>query len=166
MADTVSYIGRDIEDAIRLNIIQRSELPEKSFKILGNTNGKIVYTLVTDIIQNSFQHEYVTFSPEISEALKTLKAFNLERIYLNPAIKIENKTIKFLFSLLFERYLSDIENKNRDSVIFSGFLKDMSTDYMEKHRPAEIVRDFIAGMTDRYFLSQCPEHLRPSLRPF
>lgn len=166
MADTVSYIGRDIEDAIRLNMIRRSDLPARSVKILGNTNGTIVYRLVTDIIQNSFQNTYISFSPEISEALESLKAFNLEKIYLNPGIKSHMSVINNLFRLLFERYLTDIENENRSSVIFSGFLKDMSDDYINGHRPAEIVRDFIAGMTDRYFLAQCPEKLRPSSRPF
>ena len=47
--------------------------------------------------------------------------------------------------------------------IFSGFLADMSEDYYESHQPAEIVRDFIAGMTDRYFLLQCPEKMRPKI---
>jgi dGTPase len=37
----------------------------------------------------------------------------------------------------------------------------MAPAYLEHHRPAEIVRDFIAGMTDRYFLAQCPPELRP-----
>ena len=166
MADTVSYIGRDIEDAIRLNMIRRSELPAKSVRVLGSTNGTIVYRLVTDIIQNSFQNTYAAFSPEVSEALESLKAFNLERIYLNPDIKSHTAVIRDLFHLLFERFLTDIEKENRSSVIFSGFLKDMSDDYLHGHRPAEIVRDFIAGMTDRYFLSQCPEALRPSQRPF
>ena len=87
MADTVSYIGRDIEDAIRLKMIARSDLPPKCVKRLGNTNGTIVYHLVTDIIHNSFQNPYVAFSPEVSEALEGLKAFNLERIYMNPQIK-------------------------------------------------------------------------------
>jgi len=166
MADTVSYIGRDIEDAIRLNMVRRSELPAKSVKVLGSTNGTIVYRLVTDIIQNSFQHPYAAFSPEVSEALESLKAFNLEKIYLNPEIKSHTAIIGDLFQLLFERYLTDLEHENRNSVIFSGFLKDMSDDYFHGHRPAEIVRDFIAGMTDRYFLAQCPESLRPSPRPF
>jgi dGTPase len=166
MADTVSYIGRDIEDAIRLNMIRRSDLPPQSVRVLGTTNGTIVYRLVTDIIQNSFQNTYAAFSPEVSEALVFLKAFNLERIYLNPDIKSHTAVIRNLFHLLFERYLADIEKVNRKSVIFSGFLKDMSDDYLHGHRPAEIVRDFIAGMTDRYFLAQCPEDLRPSPRPF
>jgi len=166
MADTVSYIGRDIEDAIRLNMIRRSDLPPQSVKVLGSTNGTIVYRLVMDIIQNSFQNTYTAFSPEVSDALESLKAFNLERIYTSPKIKSHTVVIRNLFHLLFERYLLDIEKENQTSVIFSGFLKDMSAGYLGCHRPAEIVRDFIAGMTDRYFLAQCPENLRPSPRPF
>jgi dGTPase len=166
MADTISYIGRDIEDAIRLNMIRRSDLPAASVKVLGNTNGSIVYRLVTDMIQNSFQNIFAAFSPEVSESLESLKAFNLERIYLNPKIKSHTAEIRNLFFLLFGRYLTDMEKENRSSVIFSGFLQDMSEDYLCGHRPAEIVRDFIAGMTDRYFLSQCPESLRPLPQPF
>jgi len=161
MADTISYIGRDIEDAIRLNMITRDEIPETSVKRLGNTNGTIVYNLVTDIIQNSFQQNHIAFSPETSEALKRLKDFNLERIYMNPTFKNNLGDIKKLFEMLFERYYEDIENDNRSSKIFTGFLADMSADYIQNHSKGEIVRDFIAGMTDQYFLRQCPEKMRP-----
>ncbi len=161
MADTISYIGRDIEDAIRLNIIRRSDLPKESVRCLGNTNGTIVFNLVSDIIKNSFQNSFVAFSPEVSEALKQFKSFNLERIYLNQTIKKHLKTITSLFEILFERYLTDIENKNHSSVIFTRFLKDISQDYIQKHSKEEIVRDFIAGMTDQYFLRQCPQEMRP-----
>ena len=54
MADTIGYIGRDIEDAIRLNLIRRDDLPASSVSHLGNTNGTIVYRLVTDLITTSF----------------------------------------------------------------------------------------------------------------
>lgn len=163
MADTVSYIGRDIEDAIRLNMIKRSDLPKESVDVLGNTNGTIVYHLVTDIINTSFQNTYIAFSQKISGALKRLKDFNLERIYMNPKIKKDTDTIKTLFGMLFEKYLDDIENENRSSVIFTGFLEDMSEDYIQNHCKEEIVRDFIAGMTDQYFLRQCPENMRPEI---
>jgi len=163
MADTVSYIGRDIEDAIRLNMIKRSDLPKGSVEVLGNTNGTIVYHLVTDIINTSFQNTYIAFSQKISEALKQLKDFNLERIYMNPKIKKKTDTIKTLFGILFEKYLHDIENENRSSMIFKGFLEDMSEDYIHNHRKEEIVRDFIAGMTDQYFLRQFPEDMRPEI---
>jgi dGTPase len=161
MADTISYIGRDIEDAIRLKMIKRSDLPRESVDILGDTNGTIVYNLVTDVIKTSFQNSYVAFSPEVSDALKQLKDFNLERIYMNPEIKKHTDTIEKLFGMLFEKYLNDIEAENRSSVIFTGFLEDMSEDYIENHCKEEIVRDFIAGMTDHYFLRQCPEDMCP-----
>ena len=164
MADTISYIGRDIEDAIRLNMIQRSDLPKESVDILGRTNGTIVYNLVTDIINNSFQNSFIAFSREVSDALKRLKEFNLERIYMNPKIKKHSGTIKKLFGMLFETYLEDIETENRSSVIFTGFLENMSEEYLDTYRKEEIVRDFIAGMTDQYFLRQCPEHMRPEIR--
>ncbi len=164
MADTIAYIGRDIEDAIRLDLIDRSDLPRDSVECLGSTNGTIVFNLVTNIIQNSFQKDYVAFSPDVSEALQGLKNFNLEHIYLNPRIKAHSSKLSHLFDLLFKRYLKAIRRKDMTSVIFNQFLNGMSVSYTETHSSAEIVRDFIAGMTDAYFLSQCPDDMRPSIR--
>jgi len=161
MADTVSYIGRDIEDAIRLKLIQRTDLPRESVNLLGDTNGTIVFNLVTDIICNSRGKPYIAFSPEVSEAVKQLKSFNLEHIYMNSRIKKHTRRIKKLFEMLFETYLEDMINQRESSMIFKQFLKDMKPSYSQCHQPAEIVRDFISGMTDRYFLSQCPESMRP-----
>ena len=161
MTDTISYIGRDIEDAIRLDMIKRSDLPKESVKYLGDSNGTIVFNLVTDMIENSFQNIYIAFSPEISDVLKLLKEFNLKHIYMNPKIKKHLGTIKKLFEMLFEKYLNDLENENHSSVIFTRFLKDMSENYLNNHRKEEMVRDFVSGMTDQYFLRQCPENMRP-----
>ena len=164
MADTISYIGRDIEDAIRLGIIRRDDLPRDCVHRLGNTNGTIVYSLVTDVIENSFEHPYIAFSEPVSTALKTLKQFNLERIYLNPLVKKYCKDIKALFYLLFERFLGDVNKGNQKSIIYSAFLIDKSETYMLSHRPEEVVRDFIAGMTDRFFLRLCPHEMRPLMQ--
>jgi len=164
MADTIAYIGRDLEDAIRLGILQRSDIPTPIAKILGTTNGTIVYRLVTDIIENSTENHFIAFSPQISDALKALKKFNLERIYLNPKIKVHSNEIQQLFSILFETKLEELEKSDRSSDIFTHFLADMSESYLSDHIPAEIVRDYIAGMTDRFFLSRFPKHLRPVLK--
>jgi dGTPase len=163
MADTVAYIGRDFEDAIRLNVVRRSDLPKDVESVLGSTNGTIVYNLVTDIIRNSSAKPYIAFSQRVSQALKRLKQFNMDRIYMNPLIKQHSETISRLFTHLFESYLNDLEKEDGNSKIFSGFLSDMSATYIDRHRPPEIVRDFIAGMTDRYFLLQCPESMRPTI---
>lgn len=162
MADTISYIGRDLEDAIRLGMIQRSDIPKDCVERLGNTNGAIVYNLVTDVILNSYEKNYTAFSQEVSSALEALKKFNLEHIYLNPQIKTHLGLIRQLFELLFEQYLNDLKNENVSSVIFTQFLQDMSETYLDSHSHAEIVRDFISGMTDQYFLRMCPENMRPA----
>ena len=161
MADTISYIGRDIEDAIRLNLIKRDQLPKTSVTKLGNTNGTIVYNLVTDVIINSFNKPNISFSEEISNALKDLKEFNLNNIYLNSKLKPKPGKIKRIFNVLFNCYMEDIEQENQNSIIFREYLEGMSEEYKNNSRPAEIVRDFIAGMTDKYFLRQCPENIRP-----
>ena len=163
MADSIAYVGRDLEDAIRLKMIRRTDIPKRIIEVIGDTNGTIVYNLVTDIIQNSFQKPYIAFSAMVSEALNDLKSFNLERIYLNPVIKTHLRIIEVLFTMLFEQYLTDIETGNHDSVIFSSFFADMSLEYLDNHSNESIVRDFIAGMTDQYFLRQCPENLRPRI---
>lgn len=163
MADTVAYIGRDLEDAIRLGVIRRSDIPRDVSLVLGNSNGTIVYNLVTDIIHHSHGRPCITFSDEVSQALKRLKQFNLSRIYLNSTIKKDADTIRVLFDYLFETYLNDLATGNHASKIYSNFLSEMSADYVGSHQPAEIVRDFIAGMTDRYFLLQCPADMRPAM---
>ncbi|NNF99294.1 MAG: HD domain-containing protein [Desulfobacteraceae bacterium] len=161
MSDTISYIGRDLEDAIRLGVLDRTEIPVEVTDVLGNTNGTIVYNLVTDVIVNSYRKDHVAFSPEVSTAVKKLKQFNLDRIYMNPFIKKHTNIIEELFRDLFHKYMSDLEHQKQESVIFRNFLANKSEGYRQRHSSAEIVRDFIAGMTDQYFLHQFPEDQRP-----
>lgn len=165
MADTISYIGRDIEDAIRLGLIQRTDLPVKSVSLLGSTNGQIVFNLVTDLIENSYQETYLAFSESVADALKTLKQFNYERIYLNPKIKLHADAVKRLYEHLFHACLNHLEKDERAAPIYSQFLNDMSDNYLSENSNAEIARDFIAGMTDRYFLAQCPENMKSEIHP-
>lgn len=161
MADTISYIGRDIEDAIRLGLIKRVEIPEDCKAVLGETNGTIVYTLVENLITNSLDKAYVCFSNDVGAALKSLKEFNEMNIYRNPKVKEQNHKIRLMFELLFEKYLRELEAQDEDSDIYMGFLDGMSNEYREKTPHAGIVRDFIAGMTDEYFLGQCHKNLVP-----
>jgi len=161
MADTISYIGRDIEDAIRLGFLERSDLPPDVTRILGDTNGTMVYTMVTDMIHHSFGRNAIAYSDEVSWAIRTLKAFNLERIYRNPKAKQHIPNIRDLFRILFDTFLEDLEKDNGASAIHTGFLARMDEDYLTGTPHAAKVRDFIAGMTDRYFIDQCPEDVRP-----
>ena len=163
MADTISYIGRDIEDAIRLGLIKRNEIPADCRRILGETNGTIVYTLVEDLIVESLEKHSLSFSPEVAHALKRLKDFNQEFIYTNPKTKNQTDKLLLMFEMLFNKYYNDLKAGNDNSVIFKEFLDGMSSHYRDTAPLALIVRDFIAGMTDDYFLCQCQENLIPQV---
>jgi dGTPase len=165
MADTISYIGRDIEDAIRLRLITRADIPEDCRRVLGDTNGTIVYTLVEDLVSNSLDKPFVRFSEEVSQALKRLKAFNQDNIYISEKVKEQTPKVRLMFELLFEKYFRDLETGNEASDIHREFLEGMPWEYKNETPSAEIVRDFIAGMTDEYFLDQCQKHLIPQITP-
>jgi dGTPase len=161
LADTISYIGRDLEDAITLKLVQREELPPEISRGLGRTNGAIVYSLVADLLTHSFDKNYVGYSPEVGELLKRLKAFNYRRIYNNISIKRETPKIEALFQHLFDRFLADVETGREDSPIWEDFLAGMNPEYRETRQAAEIVRDFLASMTDAYFLRTSQELFFP-----
>jgi dGTPase len=165
LADTISYIGRDLEDAITLNLIRRDELPPLVTERLGRTNGAIVYSLVSDLISHSYDKNYVGYSPEVGEALKTLKQFNYRRIYDNPRIKQETGKIETLFTDLFEQFSRDIIEQRRHASIWTEYLEYMDDDYLKESQPAAIVRDYLASMTDANFLRQCQELFFPQPLP-
>ncbi|MBN1903509.1 MAG: HD domain-containing protein [Deltaproteobacteria bacterium] len=164
MADTISYVGRDIEDAIRLGIIKRQDIPENCRKTLGETNGNIVYSLVEDLVENSLDKPYICFSDEISNSLKELKDFNRDRIYLSETFFKQTSKLELMFSLMFERYCEELKTENMSSEIYGEYLRGMSEEYRETNSTAMVVRDFMAGMTDEYFLSQCRKHLFPEIK--
>ncbi|MBU0673035.1 MAG: HD domain-containing protein [Proteobacteria bacterium] len=153
LCDTIGYIGRDIEDAIELGLIHRNDLPESATEILGNTNGTIVYRLVADLIQNGCSEDNIRFSAEIGTALRQLKRFNYERIYLNPVIKRGFDKISLCYQSLFETYCDDLRKGQSSSLIFIDFFESMGPGYRATTETAAMVRDFIAGMTDAYFLT-------------
>ena len=60
-------------------------------------------------------------------------------------------------------YLKDLEKNSRDAVIFTDFIDTSWTSrtYLQSATRAELVRDFIAGMTDRYFAKRYEECVIP-----
>lgn len=157
LADTIAYLGRDIEDAIILNIINREDIPDECAEILGTTNGTIVHTLVTDLLTHSVcpipgsedtTPAYLDFSAEINNALHRLKSFNYKEIYLAPQIKKDMPCISKCYTALFHYYCENLTKKEIIPEQLGG-KKDSNV--------AVITRDFIAGMTDDYFLAQAAQ---------
>jgi dGTPase len=162
LCDTIAYIGRDIEDAIELKLINREDIPVNCRKVLGNTNGTIVYHLVEDLISNSLAagdgerlaEDWIGFSPTVSDSLQELKEFNYKYIYLNELIKRDFPKIQQCYRVLFQTYLDHVTQQSKSSAIYKEMLNNMNPDYLENQSAPEIVRDFVAGMTDDYFLKE------------
>ena len=160
-SDTIAYIGQDIEDAVRLGILSIDEIPQDCAKHLGKRNSEIVDTLIKSIVKNSYQHDYISFDEETSSYLKKLKDFNYERIYENESVKAYNDIISRSMTLLFDKYVNDIEKQRTNSKIYVHFLKSKSEEYLERYSAPEKARDFIATMTDRYFNEEAKDYLIP-----
>ena len=154
ISDVISYIGKDIEDAITMNILKPEELPESIMKILGETNGDIVTTLVLDIIENSTDKHYITMSKKIMKALNELQKFNYENIYYKVITKEQKEHYKEMFNTVFETNLKYLENKNTETSIYEVYLNNMTEEYKNNTTNERIVIDYIAGMTDDYFTKE------------
>ena len=150
VSDLIGYLGRDIEDAIRVGIIDKKDVPDTITNVLGNNNREIVNTIVMDIIKNSYNKNYIKISDNVYNAIKELKDFNYKYIYLKANTKEDLDIYEDMFRLLFNTYVNDIENSNLDSPIFKVYLNYKDEIYKE-NTSKRIVIDFIAGMTDDYF---------------
>ncbi len=166
LTDTIAYIGQDIDDAIRIGLISREELPVQATDILGTSNGQIVDTLVNDVVQKSYGKKYVAFSDKISQALYVLKQFNYQAIYKSPKLKINHRRIARGFEILFDHYLTALATQERNSEIYQHFLLSKSKNYLDNTGDELKVRDFLAGMTDRYFSKVLQKAIVPATADF
>jgi len=162
VCDIIAYIGRDIEDAITVGLIKRTDLPRSIVRVLGDRNDQIINTLALDVIQQSYGQNYIGFSKDIYRALQDLKAFNYEQIYFHPMVKSQDQKIQGLFQSLFRRYVQDIEAQNHSSPIYRHFITNMTPEYSRKNPPARIAADFIAAMTDDFFNQQYKDLFFPT----
>ena len=154
VSDLIAYLGRDIDDAVRLNILKREEIPKEITSVLGTTTKDIVNTCILDIIKNSYNKDFIKLSDHVYEAIVKLKKFNYEHIYNKAMTKEEVENLTHKFETLFKTYLEDLKNKNEKSPIIHSYLKNMSSEYRKTNSDTRIVIDYIAGMTDDYFLRE------------
>ena len=154
ISDLIAYLGRDIEDAMRLNLVSFDDVPENIKKYLGRSNKEIVNNIINDIIKNSLGKNYIELSENIFKAILYLKKFNYENIYYKAYTNEEKEKLKLMLNTLFKKYLKDIEENNVDSNINKSYLKNMSNNYKNNNTKERIVLDYIAGMTDDYCLNE------------
>lgn len=150
ISDVIGYVGKDVEDAITLGIIKRSDIPKEISKTLGDNNSDIINNIVLDIVKNSYNKPYIKMSDNVFKALEQLQKFNYKNIYEKANNTQTINKYKEMFNTLFSTYLHDLEYNNKDSTIYKTFLDHMNTEYKNTNNK-RIVIDFISGMTDRFF---------------
>ena len=154
VSDIIAYIGRDIEDAIRLGIITKDDIPQNIKNILGDNNRDIINTIILDIITNSYEKPYIKISPNIFTAIKELKKFNYENIYYKANTNEDINQYEMMFRKLIEVYCYQLQNNKEEEIIYQSYLNHMSKEYRQNNSNYRIIIDYIAGMTDDYFKKQ------------
>jgi len=152
ISDIIGYIGRDIEDAIHLGVLKRKEIPESIKQVLGTTNKEIVNTIIMDIIKNSLDKPYIKMSQEVYQAIVDLKDFNYKNIYNKANSPEQIEFYRQGMNDIYYHFLNDLEKENKESDIYKVYLNYADSKYLEESNK-RIVIDFIAGMTDEYFLN-------------
>lgn len=138
-ADRIAYINHDIDDALRGGIVQAFELPRNSIRVLGETHGDRINTMISDIIQSSTQQPDVTMSEEIQQATDEMRAFLFKRVYQDKWRSDEEQKCDFVVENLFRYYMEHPA--------------EMSKEYVEssfREGTERAVVDYIASMTDRF----------------
>ena len=165
-ADTIAFIGRDLQDAREVGLIgSATPLPQECRDTLGDSNREIINTLIYDLLENSDTEDvgYISYSPDVEAALIALRTFSRIHIYENKKLTSEREKVRQMYTTLFITYLKDLEKNTRDAVIFTDFIDTswINRNYLQSATCAELVRDFIAGMTDRYFAKRYEECVIP-----
>ena len=154
VSDIIGYLGRDIEDAEKLGLFDKEMIPESISKVLGNTNREIVNTIINDIIKNSTGKSYISVSDEVFNAIKDLKKFNYENIYSKAHTEEDLANYKLMFETLFDKLLDILNKEDKNQPIYTVYLNGMAEDYLKNTSNERKVIDYIAGMTDEYFINE------------
>ena len=154
VSDIIAYIGRDIEDAIRMGVISEEEIPTEITSVLGTKNREIINTINVDLITNSLDKDYLCMSDKVFNAVKALKKFNYDHIYSKSNTKEMLDLYEDMFRQVFKHCLNDLKNNNRDGHIFTIFLNDMDEKYLNNTSDERKVIDYIAGMTDDFMVKE------------
>lgn len=151
IADRISYINHDIDDAIRAGIISEDDLPKECVEILGNRHKVRINTMVTDIIKMSRGKPIVAMSDEVQQATDKLREFLFERVYIGSAAKVEEAKAQQVVKTLYDYYLKN---------------PDLLSDDIKARIPSEglerCVVDYIAGMTDRFAMKTFERYFVPN----
>lgn len=143
-SDKIAYIHHDCDDAIRAGLLKESDIPKEVQEVVGKTTGERLDHFIHDIVTNSFGKDDICMSEEVEAAMKKLRAFMFENVYLNRQAKSEEGKAELLVETLYEYYLYHVDK------ISPELQKRMEAGEAKER----LVCDYIASMTDRFAIAQ------------
>lgn len=110
MADKIAYLARDIEDALRLNVLSQSQIDELrnelnhmgSYQFHAINNGSVVNYFIHDVVENSSVEKGIGLSQEAFDKMKVIMKFNYQNIYLIKRVQIHEKYVSLILHSIFE----------------------------------------------------------------
>ncbi len=144
LADRIAYINHDIDDALRSGVILFEDLPSSSIELFGNSHRSRINSLVIDVIKNSEGKGKILQSPEFKKEMEHLRKFMFSNVYKNSRVKRDEdlNKVETVIKSLYDYYCDNPE-------LLPEELKQIA----KKDGVHEAVKDYVAGMTDRFALS-------------
>lgn len=145
IADNISYMGRDIEDAIQMNLLTQKDV-EKFDKVIEHVkinNSNIINYLVVDLCENSSIENGLKFSPKALETMYQIRKFNMENIYKHDKIKPTIRYFTVLINEIFYALRNEYDGKNT--------IKNLKK--MARYYPV-LAEEFI-GWLSNYAITEC-----------
>ena len=144
ISDRVAYINHDIDDAVRSGVISMDDIPRKALETFGYSHAERINNMVTDIIRESDGKDEILQSPLFKDELITLRSFMFSHVYKSSRVKKEEdlEKVEVVIKSLYEYFL-----KNPDK------LPEDLQEIAAANGINEAVKDYIAGMTDRFALN-------------
>ena len=150
-ADRIAYLNHDLDDALRAGILKPFDLPPDFLKILGNTHGDRINTMITDVVRESAGKPHLSMSPPIQAAMDGLREFMFEKVYRNGWRDPEEARCDYVLRRLFDHYCAHPGEMPEEFVVI-GYRDGIDRS----------VCDFLSCMTDRYATRKFTELFVPS----
>ena len=159
VSDMIAYLGKDRQDALDMGILDSLDCFDA--EVIGTTNTQIINNLTVDIVNNSYGRDYIAMSGPVFRDLKNAKRQNYELIYFHEGvISGAGNIVEEMFEDMYTVLLQDCLDRNEDSPLFRHHIKNLVTKsrnvtkeaYLEEE-PNQIVVDYMASMTDNYFMA-------------
>lgn len=151
-ADRIAYLNHDLDDALRGGVLKEFELPGDCLKVLGDTHGERINTMIADIVTNSMDKPALSMSPLVQSAMDGLREFMFEKVYRDAWRSAEEEKCHHVVQALF-RYYSAHPGEMPEEFVLLGY----------REGTARAVCDFVSCMTDRYAIRTYQQLFVPSV---